>query len=96
MTKTNERMPYWFSKDQIDCLARSVGSSIENGNGTLGTINDEIGIATARTHTSGIRAKLPKIFKEEKFVLMLSDEECFLLTGVALPADIKEVLNGGL
>lgn len=96
MTKTNERMPYWFNKNQIDCLARSVGTSIENGNVQLRSINDEIGISVARTHTSAIRAKLPKIFKDEKFVLMLSDQECSQLDIVELPADIREVLNGGL
>lgn len=96
MTKANERLPYWFSKSQIDCLARSVGSSIEQGNVYLRSINDEIGISVARTHTSAIRAKLPKIFKEEKFVLMLSDSECSLLGNVELPLDIREVLDGGL
>lgn len=96
MIKTNERLPYWFTKSQIDCLARSVGSSIEQGNINLRSINDEIGISVARTHTSAIRAKLPKIFKEEKFVLMLSDNECSMLDIVELPEDIQEVLNGGL
>lgn len=96
MLRTNDRMPYWFTKDQIDCLARLVGSAIEEGNHSLMSVNDEIGISVARSHTSGIRSKLPKIFREEKFVLMLSDQECSILSEVAIPQDIKEVLEGGI
>lgn len=96
MIRTNDRMPYWFTKDQIDCLARLVGSSIERGNVDLSSVNDEIGISVARSHTSGIRAKFPKIFKEEKFVLMLSEAECSMLSVTDIPEDIKEVLAGGI
>jgi hypothetical protein len=89
-------MPYWFTRTQIELLIRVIGNDIENGGLTLRSVNDEIGISKARKYTSSIRAKLPMIFRDDKFVLMLSSEECNALMMMNLPADIREVIADGL
>jgi len=96
MSQSSDRMPYWFTRNQIDLLVRIIGSDIENGGTSLRSINDEIGISKARKYTSSIRSKLPLLFKEEKYVLMLSPDECNALMMVTLPADIREVVADGL
>lgn len=96
MNQSSDRMPYWFTRTQIDLLVRIIGSDIENGGLSLRSINDEIGISKARKYTSSIRSKLPLLFKEEKYVLMLSSEECQSLMMVSLPVDIREVISDGL
>lgn len=96
MNPSNERMPYWFTRSQIDLLVRIVGTDIENGGDTLRSVNDEIGVSKARKYTSSIRSILPRLFQEEKFVLMLSPEECQSLMMVNLPVDIREVIADGL
>lgn len=98
MNQNNERMPYWFTHSQIDTLATIVGNSIDNGNASLSSVNDEIGISKARLNTSGIRSKISKLFnsKEENFVLMLSIEECINILSANVPDDIREVVSDGL
>lgn len=96
MNQSNERMPYWFTRFQIDMLVRVIGTDIENGGDSLRSVNDEIGVSRARKYTSSVRSKLPMLFKEEKFVLMLSPEECQSLMMVNLPVDIREVIADGL
>lgn len=96
MNQSSDRMPYWFTKGQIDILVRAIGNDIEKGGDSLRSVNDEIGVSKARKYTSSIRAKLPMIFQEEKYVLMLSQDECRSLMMVNIPGDIREVIADGL
>lgn len=96
MNPSNERMPYWFTRSQIDALASVVGSSIESGSHKLRSVNDEIGIAKARLHSSSVRSKISKLFREETFVLMLSQEECRNIADADIPEDIRGVVEDGL
>lgn len=96
MSPNEDRMPYWFTQNQIDILARSIGNDIEAGKVALRSVNDEIGISQARKHTSSIRAKMPMLFQEKKLVLMLSQEECHHIHAMNISDDIKGVVADGL
>ena len=91
-------MPYWFSKEQIDLLARTVGNNIggPNDNGSLQFINDEIGVSLARVKTSPVRLKLARLFRATPYILMLSNDECEAVMAVVSDRDIKEKVSHGI
>lgn len=91
-------MPYWFSKEQIDLLARSIGNNIggPKDNGSLQLINDEIGVSLARVKTSPVRLKLARLFRSTPYILMLSNDECKAVMAVVSDHDITEKVSHGI
>lgn len=98
LSNDDDRMPYWFSKDQIDLLARSVGNNIggPRDNGSLQFINDEIGVSLARIKTSPVRVKLARLFRATPYILMLSNEECEAVMNVVSDQEITEKVSHGI
>ena len=93
----NERMPYWFSEEQVDLLARTIGQCRENDSSlTLKSINDEIGIALARRKISPVRQKLAVLFGKTPIALHLSDPECHEIIRLNPSAEIVKVISDGV
>ena len=93
----NERMPYWFSKEQVDLLARTIGQHRESDNSlTLKSINDEIGVALARRAVSPVRQKLSALFSKTPIALHLSEAECQEIIRLNPSEEIVQVVADGL
>lgn len=93
----NERMPYWFSEEQVDLLARTIGQHRENDNSaTLKSINDEIGIALARRTISPVRKKLAILFSKTPIALHLSEAECREILRLHPSEEIVQVISDGV
>lgn len=93
----NERMPYWFSDEQVDLLARTIGQHREEDNSpVLKSINDEIGVALARRTISPVRKKLAVLFSKTPIALHLSELECKEIVRLNPSDEIVQVVSDGL
>lgn len=93
----NERMPYWFSEEQVDLLARTIGQHREHDNSlTLKSINDEIGVALARRTISPVRKKLAVLFSKTPIALHLSEAECHEIIRLNPSEEIVKVISDGV
>lgn len=90
-------MPYWFSEEQVDLLARTIGQHRENNNSeTLKSINDEIGVALARRTISPVRKKLSILFSKTPIALHFSDDECNEILRLNPSEEIVKVIADGV
>lgn len=95
-TTNDERIPFWFSKDQIDLLARTVGDHQNHSNAhILKGINDDIGVASARMTLSPILTKLSRVFQKTPYLLKLSPEECNVILLMNPSPDIVRIITDG-
>lgn len=93
----NERMPYWFSEEQVDLLARTIGQHREDDRSlVLKSINDEIGVALARRTISPVRKKLAVLFSKTPIALHLSEHECQEILRLNPSEEIVKVISDGV
>lgn len=95
-SSNDERIPFWFSKEQIDLLARTVGDHQDHSDARIiKGINDDIGVSSARMTLSPLLTRLSRIFQSTPYVLKLSQEECNAILAMNPSPEIVRIITDG-